>query len=87
MLGMNTDICMNTDTYIIAVKRQHRGSEPTDWKEQIAHTSGVKVLSAKGPRLQVRASDEAISRILPDYDDVFHVEKQIIHRPQSSLSA
>jgi len=78
---------MGTETYIIAVKRERRGSEPADWKEQIGHKSGIEVLASSGPRLQVRASDESIDRIRPDYGDLLHIEKQILHRPQSALGA
>jgi hypothetical protein len=75
---------MSTETYIIAVKRQQRGSEPADWKEQISHISGIQVLSARSSRLQVRASDETINRIRSDWGHLFHIEKQIIHKLQSA---
>jgi hypothetical protein len=78
---------MSTETYIIAVKRERRGSEPADWKERIGHTSGIHVLSSRGSRLQVRASDESINRIRPRYGDLLHIEKQILHQPQSALGA
>jgi hypothetical protein len=78
---------MSTEKYIIAVKRERRGSEPADWKEQIGHTSGIQVLSSNGSRLQVRASDESINRIRPHYGDLLHIEKQIVHQPQSALGA
>lgn len=71
---------MSTETYIIAVKRERRGLEPADWKEQIGQTSGIQVVSTSGPRLQVRASDEAISRLLSDWGHLFHIEKQIMHK-------
>jgi len=76
---------MSTETYIIAVKRGSRGSEPADWKEQIGHTSGIQVLSSNKARLRVRASDESINRIRPHYDDLLHIERQIVHQPQSTL--
>jgi hypothetical protein len=76
---------MSTDTYIIAVKRERRGSEPADWKEQIGHTSGIEVLSSNTSRLQVRASDESINRFRPHYGDLLHIEKLIVHRPQTCL--
>jgi hypothetical protein len=76
---------MNTDTYIIAIKRERRGSAPADWKEQIYHTIGVQVLSSHGSRVQVRATDEAINRFRAHWGDVFHIEKQIAHRPQPAL--
>jgi hypothetical protein len=78
---------MSTETYIIAVKRERRGSEPADWKEQIGHTNGIQVLSSNGSRLQVRASDEDINRMRPHYGDLLHIEKQILHQPQSTLGA
>jgi hypothetical protein len=78
---------MSTEKYIIAVKRERRGSEPADWKEQIGHTSGIQVLSSNGSRLQVRASDEDINRIRPHYGDLLHIEIQIVHQPQSTLGA
>lgn len=71
---------MSTETYIIAVKRERRGLEPADWKEQIGQTSGIQVVSTSGSRLQVRASDEAINRVLSDWGHLFHVEKQIMHK-------
>jgi hypothetical protein len=76
---------MGTETYIIAVKRERRGSAPADWKEQIGHKSGIEVLSSSGPRLQVRASGESIDRIRPDYGDLLHIEKQIVHRSNPRL--
>jgi len=78
---------MSTETYVIAVKRERRGSGPVDWKEQIGHASGIQVLSSKGPRIQVRTSDESIDRIRPHYGDLLHIEKQIVHKPQSVLGA
>ena len=77
---------MSTETYIIAVKREHRGSEPADWKEQIGHTSGIQILSTSSSRLQVRASDEAINRLRSHWSYLFHIEKQIVHKLQSALS-
>jgi hypothetical protein len=78
---------MSTETYVIAVKRERRGSEPADWKEQIGHTNGIQVLSSNRSRLQVRASVESIERIRPHYGDLLHIEKQIIHKPQAALGA
>ncbi len=78
---------MSMKTYIMAVKRERRGSEPADWKERIGHTSGIQVLSSNGSRLQVRASDESISRIRLRYGDLLHIENQIVHQPQSALGA
>lgn len=76
---------MGTETYIIAVKREYRGSEPANWKEQIGHTGGIQVLSTNSSRLQVRASDEAISRIRSLWGHLFHIEKQVVYKPQSAL--
>jgi hypothetical protein len=78
---------MSTEIYIIAVKRECRGSEPADWKEQIGHTSGIQVLSTHSSRLQVRASDETINRVRSHWGHLFHIEKQIAHKPQSVLGA
>jgi hypothetical protein len=76
---------MRTETYIIAVKRECRGSEPANWQEQIGHASGIQVLSTNSSRLQVRASDEAISRVRLHWGHLFHIEKQIVYKPQSAL--
>jgi hypothetical protein len=76
---------MNTETYVIAVKRERRGSEPNDWKEQIYHTSGIQVLSTNSSRVQVRATDDAINRFRSHWGHVFHIEKQIVHKPQPVL--
>ncbi|GEM_PF-2658644 len=76
---------MSTETYIIAVKREQRGLEPVDWKEQIGHTSGIQVLSTSDSRLQVRASDETINHIRSHWNHLFHIEKQIVHKTQSAL--
>jgi hypothetical protein len=76
---------MSIETYIIAVKRGVRGSEPVDWKEQIGHTSGIQILSTNSSRLQVCASDEIINRIRLQWGHLFHIEKQIVHKPQSTL--
>ena len=76
---------MSTETYIIAVKRERRGTEPADWKEQIGRISGIQVLSTNSARLHVRASDETINRIFSHWGHLFHIEKQIVHKPQSVL--
>lgn len=76
---------MGTETYIIAVKREHRGAEPADWKEQIVHTNGIQVISTSSIRLQVRASGETIERIYTRWGHLIHIEKQIVHKPQSGL--
>lgn len=78
---------MSTETYVIAVKRERRGSEPADWKEQVCHASGIQVVSTNSSRLQVRATDEAIDRFRSHWGDLLHIEKQIIHKPQSAASA
>lgn len=70
---------MGRDAYIIAVKREHRGSEPADWKEQLSDTSGIEVLSTDSSRLYVRASDETINRISSHWGHLCHIEKQIEH--------
>jgi hypothetical protein len=76
---------MSTQTYVIAVKRERRGSEPADWKEQVSNTSGIQVLSADTSPLQVRASDEAIDRFRSHWGDLLHIERQIVHKPQSAV--
>jgi hypothetical protein len=77
---------MSTEIYIIAVKRERRGLEPDDWKEQIGHTSGVQVLSGNSARLRIRASDEAINHIRTRWEHLFHIEKQIVHKTQNDMS-
>ena len=71
---------MSIEKYIIAVKRDKRGSESADWKEQVSSTSGIKVLSSGSKeRLQVSASEEAVSRIASKLGHLLNIEKQIIH--------
>lgn len=74
---------MSTDIYIIAVKRDMRGSEPPDWKEKINRLDEVEVLSSTGPRLRISTSEEAIKRIRMDWNNLFHIEKQIVHNLQA----
>ena len=76
---------MSAEIYIIAVKRERRGAEPADWKEQIGQTSGVQVLSTDSSRLRVRASDEAIKRLISLWGHLFHIEKQIMHKAQFTV--
>lgn len=73
---------MNAEIYIIAVKRDHRGLEPADWKEQIGHINGIQVLAGNSSRLRVRASEEAMNRIHADWGHLFHIEKQVVHEPR-----
>ncbi len=66
------------ETYVIAVKRDRKGSEPADWREQIRGAPGIQVL-AIGVRLQVKASAEAIARLRSRWGDLLHIEKRIEH--------
>jgi hypothetical protein len=72
-------------TYIIAVKRERRGAEPADWREQISRMRGVSTLSMHGPRVRVRASDEAAERLFAQWSEILHIEKEIAHKSQSAL--
>lgn len=74
---------MSRDTYIIAVKRESRGLEPADWKELIGRESGIEILPSTGLRLRVRASANAVACLRAKWKNILHIEKQIVHEPQS----
>ena len=87
MTKLKVIVAMHLDTYIIAVKRELRGSEPLDWQEQIGQSEGIHVILTDGvsPRMRVRAKDEAIQRLRSKWDALCHIEKQIEHKPHSVL--
>ena len=69
------------DVFVIAVKRECRDDVPPDWVDVVRSTSGVTVLGdASRSRLQVRASEEAISHLRDRLADYFHIEKLIPHQ-------
>ena len=68
---------MSTDKYIIALKRDKRGPEAADWKEQVTNTAGIKVISSGSrERLQVSASEEAVGRVAAKLGHLLNIEKQ-----------
>lgn len=72
---------VDIETYIIAVRREHRATVPKDWLAQLGQTRGLQVLSSDGRRARVRASSEAIHSVHSRWGDLFHIEKQIWHVP------
>lgn len=68
---------MSTDKYIIALKRDKRGPEAADWKEQVTNTPGIKVISSGSrERLQVSGTEEAVNRVATKLGHLLNIEKQ-----------
>jgi hypothetical protein len=71
---------MADDAYAVAIKRDKRGEEPSDWIERVRGTDGVTIVGESSPRrVQITATSaglEALSRQLADYA---FIEPIIVH--------
>lgn len=67
--------------YIIAIKREHRDTVPSHWKEPLRSIAGLAIVGDDDPlRVQVEATDEAIAEARRVLGDCCYIEPVIIHR-------
>lgn len=70
------------NTYVIAVKREMRGTAPANWAESVTTVPGIVVCGdTDGPRIQVEATPEAIREIKERVGVFCHIEPLIEHYP------
>ena len=72
---------MGASRYVIAVKRECRGSPPADLVATLAKIDGLIVRGSDNPeRVQVDATKPAIEEASRILGDVCHIEALILHR-------
>lgn len=66
-------------TYLVALKREARGSAPPAWREELAKIDGLAVTGdPDAPVLRVEATDAAIEEAERRFGAICHIEKPII---------
>lgn len=71
-----------SERYVIAVKRERREAASSNWKEPLRSIAGLRIIGDNDPlRVQVEASDEAISEVRRVLGHLCHIEPVIEHRP------
>jgi len=71
-------------SYVIAIKRELRAQAPSDWQERLAGIEGLEIQGSHSPyRVQVTASEKAISTAQHRMGDLLHIEPLVLHEPQS----
>jgi len=73
-----------TKRYVIAVKRQHRHSVPTDWHHQLKQIPGVTIVGASHIVAQVDATDEGLSRLRSVLGEGYNIEEASERTPLGS---
>ncbi|MEO7653507.1 MAG: hypothetical protein ABIZ80_23865 [Bryobacteraceae bacterium] len=69
------------DQYVIAVRRDARGSAPADWSESLKRIPGLEIRGAgNASRVQVEASPEAIASVRKKLGAFCHIEPAIVHK-------
>ncbi len=72
---------MGASRYVIAVKRECRGSPPADLVATLAMIDGLTIQGSDNPeRVQVDATEPAIEEASRLLGDVCHIEALILHR-------
>lgn len=73
------------ETYIIAVKREHRDEAQDDWASVLDEVEGVEPQAdqLRPDRRQVHATSSGIEEVKKRLGDLCHIEEVISHRPLS----
>lgn len=72
---------MGAGRYVIAVKRECRGSPPVDLVAALRQIDGLVICGRDTPqRVQVDATERAIAEVSRILGDVCHIEASISHR-------
>lgn len=73
---------MDTEQYIVAVKRECRQQAPPDWRQRVRLLQGVKIVgSGDMPRLLVELSPRGLEQLRQVVGPYCHIEKVIMHYP------
>jgi hypothetical protein len=71
---------MAEDAFAVAIKRDKRGLEPSDWIERVRRTDGVTIVGESSPRrLQITATSAGLEALSRDLGDYAHIEPIIVH--------
>jgi hypothetical protein len=69
-------------TYLIALKRDARGTAPADWARTVRSVPGVRLVGAEtAPVLRVEATPEALEQICRQVGPFCNIEPVIRHQP------
>lgn len=68
--------------YVIAIKRQHRASAPSNWQERILALPGVDSprTPASADRMQIHADSGALEKVREILGEIAHIEPLILHK-------
>ncbi len=77
------------DTYLVAVKRQHRDHVADDWATALEHIEGVEPApeTLQDNRLQIKATPSGLAKVKESLGDICHVEAVISHRVSGEIGA
>lgn len=77
------------DTYLVAVKRQHRHRVTDDWATVLESIEGVEPTpeTLRSNRLQIKATPSGIAKVKESLGDLCHVEAVIPHRLPDPIAA
>lgn len=64
----------DTNTYVIALKRNVAQVGPVNWQNTLSQFQGVKIISCSPHRAQFAASDDAIARVRSELSPNFLIE-------------
>jgi hypothetical protein len=67
------------ERYVVAVKRESRGSVPADWHERLKALAGVRVLGLGPARAQLEVEPGALEQVRAALGPGFLIEKAIPH--------
>jgi hypothetical protein len=67
--------------YVVAVRRDQRGTAPRDWLEQLQRIDGVTLLGVTAGRARIEADDQALRQLQSELGRYLHIEPVIRHRP------
>lgn len=73
---------MDTEQYIVAVKRECRQQAPSDWRQRVRRLPEVTIVgSGDMPRLLVEVSPRGLEQLRQAVGPYCHIEKVIMHHP------
>lgn len=71
---------MTAQRFVIAVKRESRGSEPGDWLDVVRSCAGAELVGASGRRAVADLEPEALSALQAALGAWLHFEPEQLHR-------
>ena len=71
---------MSEGCFVLAIKRDKRGSVPEDWINRVRQTAGVTIVGDANPtRLQVTATPGGLGELQRELAEFVYIEPIILH--------